>query len=524
MSRSISRRSTRLIAVAASLGVVAVAAAACGGDSSGGKDSATGEAPSSVSLVLRNDVDSFDPFKSAAESGAKQVFDAVYDTLVRVQASDSKVEVTGSLAEKWDVKPDSATFTLRSGLTCADGTALTATGVAKSLQHLADPKTGALYASRIFGPGGAKDISADDAANTVTIQLNAPYTYLLEGLSQGYVVCPTAFDDIEALATTPAETGAFELAESKRGEKYVLKSRETPAVAKSKLPGTLELRVVNDDTTRANLVETKGIDIASILGRDAERLKRSNKPIAGKAMLADAVVFNQAAGHPGADLEVRRAIAQAVDSAGYAKAATFDLGSPIDTMYTPNMACYEAGNGKLTPQFDLDAAKATLASAGYGPGGKKLTMRLLGIDLQNSGPEFLADALRKLGVDVKLSKGTLEQAIGVLFGDGGWDVMVFPYPVPTPLPSALVNQISGELGVTLNVGSVQNKVYDSTVEKAAGATGAEQCELWSKAEAALLENVDLKPVAWSNAAWFANGVTFEANYFNIDTRSISQSK
>jgi hypothetical protein len=25
---------------------------------------------------------------------------------------------------------------------------------------------------------------------------------------------------------------------------------------------------------------------------------------------------------------------------------------------------------------------------------------------------------------------------------------------------------------------------------------------------------------WSNAAWFANGVEFDANYFNIDTRTI----
>lgn len=524
MSKSMSRRSIRLAAIATSLSVIAVSAAACGGSSSDDKSAASGDAPASVSLVLRNDVDSFDPFKSAAESGAKQVFDAVYDTLVRVKAADAKVEVEGSLAKSWDVEPASATFTLREGLTCVDGTALTATGVAKSLQHLADPATGALYASRVFGPGGAKNISADDAANTVKIDLNAPYTYLLEGLSQAYVVCPTALDDVESLATKPAETGAFKVTESKRGEKYVLQSRDTPAIPKSELPGTLELRVVNDDTTRANLVETKGVDIASILGRDAERLQRSNKPIAGKAMLADAVLFNQVEGHPGADLEVRRAIAQAIDSAGYAKASTFDLGSPIDTMYTPNMACYSADNGKLTPAFDLEAAKASLAKAGYGPGGKKLTVRLLGIDSQNSGPEFLADSLRKLGVDVKLSKGTLEQAIGVLFGDGGWDVMVYPYPVPTPVPSTLVNQISGKLGETLNVGSVHNDVYDSTVEKAAGATGDEQCALWSKAEAALLENVDLKPVVWSNAAWFANDVTFEANYFNIDTRSIRSTK
>jgi hypothetical protein len=44
--------------------------------------------------------------------------------------------------------------------------------------------------------------------------------------------------------------------------------------------------------------------------------------------------------------------------------------------------------------------------------------------------------------------------------------------------------------------------------------------LWSDAEAALLENVDLKPLVWTNAAWFTNGLTFDANYFYVDTRTI----
>lgn len=522
MSRTFSRPASRIVAFAASLGLVAIATAACGGGAAEDNPD-SGEVPASVSLLLRNDVDSFDPFKSAAESGAKQAFDAVYDTLVRVNATKGTVEVSGSLAEKWEVEPDNAVFTLRDGLTCADGTELTAKGVAQSLQHIADPATGALYASRIFGPGGVKEIVADDAANTVTISLNDPYTYLLEGLSQGYIVCPTAFDNIEALATTPAETGPYQITELKRGEKYVLTSRETPAVDQATLPGTIELRVVNDDTTRANLVETQGADIASVLGRDAERLQRNKKAIDGRAFLSDAVLFNQADGHPGVDVEIRRAIAMAIDSTGYAKASTFDLGAPITTIYTPNMACYSEDNGKLTPDFDLAAAKSALDKAGFGPDGKKLTIRLLGIDSQNSGPEFLADSLRKAGIEVKLSKGTLEQAIGVLFGDGSWDVMVYPYPVPTPVPSTLVNQISGQLGATLNVGSVTNDVYNTSVAEAAALTGDKQCALWSKAEAALLENVDIKPVVWSNAAWFANDVTFDANYFNINTRTIRQS-
>lgn len=509
---------TRLSVIAVGSMLLIPLIVGCGDDDE--KSGVSGEAPDTVGLVLRNDVDSFDPFKSAAESGAKQMFDAVYDTLVRVDATDGDVEVTGSLAEDWEVEPEGATFTLHEGLTCTDGTELTASGVAASLEHLADPETGALYASRVFGPDGAKKISGDDEAGTVSIELNSPYTYLLEGLSQGYIVCPTALEDLDGLAEEPAETGPFEVTKLQRGQGYTLERRDTPAVQSNQLPQTIEMRVVSDDTTRANLVDTGEVEIASVLGRDATRLQQKFDQIDGRAFLSDAMLFNQAEGRVTADKGVREALSLAVDNADYAKAATFDLGSPVDTMYTPNMACYTEANQELVTGFDVEAAKAALSDAGYGEGGEKLTINLLGLDTQNSGPELLADSLRQIGVEVNLNKGTLEQALGVLFGTGDWDVMVYPYPVPTPVPSTLVNQISGELGATLNVGSVRNDTYDTKVEEAAATDGDDQCQLWGDAEAALLENVDVKPLVWSNAAWFANGVEFNANYFNIDTRSI----
>ena len=517
MSGSTPRRSRLFVAATGSLALLALSA--CGGEEKAQAGS-EGETPESVRLVLRNDVDSFDPFKSAAESGAKQIFDAIYDTLVRVDAAGGDGGVTGSLAETWEVQPDGATFTLREGLTCADGTELTASGVAASLQHLADPETGALYASRVFGPDGAKQIAADDAANTVTITLNAPYTYLLEGLSQGYVVCPSGLEALEQLAQEPAETGPYEVTDLRRGDGYTLERRETPVVDAQALPATLELRVVNDDTTRANLVDTGEVDIVSVMGRDATRLEKKLSQIDGRAFLSDALLFNHAPGRVTADQAVRTALSLALDNAAYAKAASFDLGTPIDTMYTPNMDCFTEDNGTLVTGYDVDAAKQALADAGYGEGGKQLSVVLLGLDSQNSGPELIADSLRQIGVEVKLSKGTLEQALGVLFGTGDWDLVVYPYAVPTPVPSTLVNQISGDLGTTLNVGSVRNTTYDETVVEAAGTTGESQCRLWGEAEAALLEEVDVKPLMWSNVAWFADGLEFDANYFNIDTRSI----
>lgn len=506
MSRSFTYRT---LSVAVSLGLFAAVSACGDGDSN--ESTAAGEVPETVSIVMQNDVDTFDPFLSQAGGGAKQVFDALYDTLVRVSQaeSDGDVVVEPSLAEEWEVSADSATFTLREGLACGDGTPLTATGVAESLKHLADPDTGAPSTSRVFGPAGAKEITADDEANTVTIELNAPFTYLLEGLSVGYIVCPSALEDLETLAGTPSPTGPYTVSKLERGERYLLERRDDLVVVdEADLPAEIELRVVADDTTRANLVETKQVDVAPVLGRDAERLKGSLEPIIGPSALASSLIFNQSDGLPGADKEFRTSVAQAIDPAAYAKASTFDLGEPIDTVYTPNMDCYDEANGDLTPALDVDAAAAGLEASGYQ--GKEI--RVVGVDFQNSGPDLVADSLRKAGLEVDVFQGNLSQLIDIIFGSGDWDVFVYAYEVVMPLPSWLVNQIG--------LVNIANEDYNRLAEEAAAATGGDGCDLWSAAEAALLENADLKPLLWTNTAWFTNGPTFDANYFYVDTRTI----
>ena len=111
------KKLTTTLLAGAAVAALALPLAACSSTPEGGEDGSM----SKLSIVMRNDVDTFDPFKSAGEAGAKQVFDAVYDTLIRVDAADATVTVTGSLAEEWEMREDGGLFTLRDGLTCGDG-------------------------------------------------------------------------------------------------------------------------------------------------------------------------------------------------------------------------------------------------------------------------------------------------------------------------------------------------------------------------------------------------------------------
>jgi peptide/nickel transport system substrate-binding protein len=518
-SRGWRHRVTGALAVA----FISVGLAACGdGDAGKGHGVAVGEAPKEIVLVVRNDLDSFDPMRTAAENGATQMYEAIYDTLIRRDLQTG--EYIPAMASSWKVTPTRIDFTVKPDLRCSDGSPLTPTDIANSIKRLADPKTGSVYTGRVFGAGGAKRISADDAANTLTVEVNDPHTDLLDGLRNAFIVCPKGLADTKALATVPQGSGPYKLTSSKRGDTYVLERWDSPALeADAKLPEKITMKVVTADSTRANLFETNAADIVSIVGRDARRLRENSTPVKGKALQADALVFNQRAGFPAENEHLRRALAHAIDSASYTKAASFGIGEPIDTAYTPNLDCYTEANGELKPKFDLDKARAELEAAGYGPGKEKLTLRLVGYDVQNSGPDYIADAIRKIGVDVEVKNGTLGQAAGIIYGEKEpWDIFVFPLITAAPNPYPLVTKMSSNLGEggSYNFGRVHNADYDALTKKAPGATGEERCRLWSEAEAALLKRTDLVPLMWSIADYFAHGLTFDAEYRTIDLRTI----
>ncbi|MCQ3999547.1 hypothetical protein GL325_14065 [Aeromicrobium sp. 636] len=494
--------------------------AACGGSAEGG-DNVAGEAPKQVTMDLRNDVDTFDPMLTAADQGAMQMYEAVYDTLVRRNLTTN--EYGPSMATDWKVTATRIDFNLKPDLKCSDGTDLLPTDVANSLKRLADPKTGSIFTGRLFGAGGIKEIAADDEADTLSIEVNDPHSDLLDGLTQAFIVCPKGLKDLDALASAPQGSGPYKITTLKRGDAYELEAWGSPTVEPGDVPEKISIRVVTSDSTRANLFETGETDIAAITGRDSQRLEAKTKPIQGKTFQADSLTFNQRDGEPMADEALRRVVAQAIDAGDYTKAASYDLGEPMHTIITPNMDCYDEKNGELGVKYNPDQAKADLKAAGYGPGGKELTLRLLGYDLQNSGPDYVADALRKIGIKVEVTNGTQAQAGGIVYGDeGDWDIIVFPFQSPAPHAYPLVTKMSSNLGEggSYNFGRITNEEFDRLTKLAPAATGEKRCEYWAGAEAALLKDTDLVPLMWPVTNYFTKNLTFDASYRIVDLRTI----
>src|SRR5699024_3055894 len=134
------------------------------------------------------------------------------------------------LATEWDVSSTEGTFTIRDDATCSDGTEITPTIVADSLNFFADPENMASTASQVFGPG-QPTITADDSAGTVHIELAQPWTDLLTGLNlaQTGIMCPAGYEDEEGFAAGSVEgafSGPYVLEAIQHGVSYTLALRE----------------------------------------------------------------------------------------------------------------------------------------------------------------------------------------------------------------------------------------------------------------------------------------------------------
>lgn len=494
----------------------------------------SGPAPESVTLAMRLDVDSFDPHRSLGDSAAGQTFMFLYDTMVR-RTIDG--DIIPGAAESWDMTPSTGVFKIRDGLVCSDGTPLDATAIAASFQELGD-NPAAMGKTKIFGPDGMRSVTADSATNTVTIETNSPNNEMLTGLAiGGHIVCPSGLADSDALRQSPQGSGPYELTDSKRGDQYTLTLRDDytaypEGTTAGDMPRTVVLKVITEDPTGADLVESGKVQIAGIHSNDAKRLLDNDSLISVPApgYNTNAVLFTQKPGFPTADEKLRQGMAMLIDSTQGAAAETQGMGIARRTLYTPNVTCYDPEAEKYAPAYDPDAAAEFLDAAGYTvgadgkrtkPDGSALTIRVVGNNTQGQMPQFIADSLERGGFDVDLFVGTYNESIQRLLQDE-FDMGTYPFTDTAPLPIAWQSQIGSD--ASSNFGKVNNETFDRlaqealSVDLASDADGA--CEKWQQAEKAVLEAANVVPTVQPVNYWFGNGVTFNASYFRIDPFSI----
>src|SRR3569833_2424426 len=201
-----------------------------------------------------------------------------YDPLVSVDGKTGKVQ--SALAKSWQVQRKTVTLTLADGITCSDGARLTASDVAKNLNFVANPKNKSPFLGA-FLPVGAK-AKGDDATRVVTLTLAGPAPIVLNGLSGWPSVCPSGMAGRSSLKTGTAGTGPYKLVQAAPGDHYTYAIRDGytwgpngATTATKGLPKPVVIKVVETESTAANLLLSGGLNGAQVAGPDGERLEKA---------------------------------------------------------------------------------------------------------------------------------------------------------------------------------------------------------------------------------------------------------
>ncbi|WP_299959730.1 ABC transporter substrate-binding protein [uncultured Modestobacter sp.] len=512
---------------------VTVLAGCGGGGEDGGGDAAGGEVVDGGTFTMAMDSDpgSLDPQMSPA-SNVFQLSAFAYDPLLNTGEDGGLVS---GLATDWEVDGQEVTLTLGEGITCSDGEPFTAEDAAANIDFVADPANQSPLLGTYLPPGA----SATADGSTVTITLAAPAPFVLEGLANLPMVCASGLADRSVLADGTRGTGPYELTEVVPTDHVTYSLREDytwgpdgATTAEEGMPDEVVVQVVSNETTSANLLLSGGLNAATVLGPDAQRLSGADLFASTLDAVLGEMWFNHAAGRPGADPAVRTALTQALDLEELQGVLTGGTGSPGTTFATAApVACPgDSVSGEL-PTGGLEAAGQTLDDAGWtaGPDG---TRSKDGTPLEltfiyNSGlgtggsaaAELASSAWQELGAEVSMSGQDDTALLETVFGSGNWDVTWLALNVSSP--DQLVPFLSGPTAPEgNNFSAIDNADYAAGVAEAMTMNGAEGCDTWLAAESALVRDADVIPFANQSASTFGSGARFDSGAVAVVPTSI----
>ena len=340
------------------------------------------------------------------------------------------------LAKSWDVSEDGLTVTLNlvDNAVFHDGTPITSEDVAFSVDTI--------KAHHPFKSMFAPVVSVDTPdAHTAVLNLSKPHPALMLAMSgQLMAIIPKhIYGDGQDPKTHPRNTenvvgsGPFKLVEYKSGEHVILERFDDFFIEGRPYLDKVVMRIITDPAARAIAYENGEIHMGAFesLPRIINRLKKVDSLTVtddgyGGIGPLDWLAMNTTKG-PLADVNVRKAIAYAVDKNFIHKALMQGTASDSKTGIHPDSPFYNANVEGY--DLDLDKSRALLDAAGYPMQGDSRFSLTIDFGWPGVKPqvEYVKAALKKVGIDVEVRASadfpTWAARMGEMDFDMSWDTV-----------------------------------------------------------------------------------------------------
>jgi len=419
-------------------------------------------------------------------------------------AIDGSGAIVPALAESWETTDNTVfTYTLREA-TFSDGTPVTVDDVIASINHYRDAEKAPSTA--YYWPA-VKSVEAT-GEREVTITLEAPSATFAwtPSAAAGLFVAPAAWLASAGTIGSPTDllvgTGPYTITEFVPGS-HVTAERNDAYWGPHGHAKTLRLDFITDDSTRLLAFQDGSLDVA--LNVPVDQADQWSKVAGARLETVEdsswqGLMLNPAV-KPFDEIEVRRAVAHAIDRDaivdgllhGRATAATGITAPGQLAVGTSEAEARAAVAGLPTTTFDLDAARAALASSSVPTGFTATLAYPDSIPVLGRASLAIAEQLKQIGITLEVSQIPVSEWSNS-FGNGeGLQWMSYTPPVPTDWPTDWL------LGEYNPEGFVDASITGLQAEAAAATTPAERLAKVTEATGLALEQQLFAPVYWGTS-------------------------
>jgi len=351
----------------------------------------------------------------AGESSASAIASNIFNSLLKY---DKNLELTGELAQSWDVSSDQKTITfhLKPNLKWADGMPLTSEDVLFTWKTVTDDKTRSPYGAdyKLVKKAEAPD------SKTFKVSYAQPYAPALDSWS-GLHILPKHLLKEQDINNTPFSRNPvgshyYQLDQWKKGESLSLKRNPNATQGQAKIDHLVS-RIIPDRASQFLELMADNIDSMSLNSIQYARIFPSrpdlNAKIAQYKELGNSYTYLgfNLKHKPFDDVRIRQAVNYAIDKQEIIDGVLLGLGLPVASPYKPGTRW---SNPKLQPYpYDPQKAIALMKEAGFEDhdhdgildrDGQPLSFEIL--TNQNKEREMSAvlvqRRLKEIGVDVKI--------------------------------------------------------------------------------------------------------------------------
>ncbi|ROQ53749.1 ABC transporter substrate-binding protein [Pseudomonas putida] len=435
---------------------------------------------------------------------------------------DEQGNISPWLAKSWDISPDGKTYTfhLRDDVTFSDGEKFNARAVQINLEHMRDPATKSPLAAAYIAPYVNGRIVDE---YTFEAHLREPYSPFLDVLAQSWLSMISPRQILEApksIAEHAIGSGPFVLESYTRdqGATFVRRKGYNWAPPVTRHNGEayldrLELSIVPEPMIRFSALESGQSDFTVDAPAQNARAIRSNPDLQMSSRIRKANPFRSLTFNveqfPFQDVQVRRAVAKAIDRDGLAWITGFGEYQPKGDFLAANTRYYDPAF-KDVLAYDVAEANRILDQAGWSErdargyrvkDGQRLSARLLMYET-GAFPGSVAVAiqadLKKVGFELAIDLLPLAQVTERRYASNFQAIAGGYWHTNTPDGLYILyhsNAISTPELIGQNAGRFRDDALDAALSAARRSTDpVELAALYRTAQQRLVETVPAVPV------------------------------